>query len=267
MKTINNIRLANIPTFEAGHELGLLGIGKQLDRCSNCGGAGVVVITSILSQKTTHRPMTGGGKVAIPDQDGGWYIGESHTVPCIMCNGDRGELVNMLLDSCGVPMGDRTKSFNYYDGMSGRELMVETLQEFMLSFPECRGMITLFGPHDMGKTTAAQIVVMNACRHGVHAVYKTSRQLVMEIKKTWGDRESSEIDYLNDSVLRPRLLVIDEIDRITGNDVQYIIDAINTRYDHDDKATILITTSNLANAGGDGYVFARMKHGLRIPVT
>lgn len=263
---INNVHVGKDFYVDRQAQLNLLGVSDGVGDCPNCNGAGYLVATAIISGPHEHQPLTGRGRAAVLGKDG-WYVGESKTSPCPICNGDKEELVRLLVDNCGVPIPDRTKSFDYYQSAEGAQDMVTCLTKVINDLPLCHGLITLFGPHGTGKTTACQIVVLNACRAGVNAMYITSAEIVRGIKDTWGKSDVSEEDFIGRLSI-PRLMVIDEVDMVHGREAEYLRAVVDMRYRNMDRAmTILITNEDLSRPGGDEYMRSRMKAGPRIPVT
>lgn len=265
-RTINNVHVGKDFPLDHNASFNLLGLSDGVGDCPNCHGASYLVSTAIVSGPHDHQPLTGKGRAAVLGKDG-WYVGESKTSPCPLCNGDKDELVRLLVDNCNVPILDRTKSFDYYGDAEGTQDMVMGLVRIINDLPECHGLVTLFGPHGTGKTTASQIVVLHACRAGVNAMYITASEIVRGIKDTWNKNDVSEEDYI-ERLAMPKLLVIDEVDRTHGREAEYVRAVVDMRYRNMDRAmTILITNEDLSRPGQDEYMRTRMKAGPRIPVT
>lgn len=253
---INGIHVT--PGFQRDHNL--IGISDAHGECSNCHGTGFIVSTAILSGPHEHQPLSGRGRAAIWGR-GGWYVGESKTTPCPICNGNKDELVRLLLDHCGVPVPDRHKTLEYHDPDSD---VVEVLGPIIARLPECKGFVTLFGRHATGKTTAAQIVVLHACRAGVNSMYTTAREVVRGIKDTWSKPDVSENDYIQ-TLTVPKLLVIDEIDTIGGNDIAHLRSVIDMRYRMiETTMTIMVTNEDLTRPAREEYIRTRMNAGVRV---
>lgn len=243
----------------------LIGIGDGRG-CVNCGGTGRIVHTKILSSEGEEPPITGNGQAAVLGK-GGWYVGESETTPCPLCSGNKDELVNLLLRSSGVPMDHRAKQLGFIEARAGKETLHQTCNEIVESLPNPKGLYTFYGDHGTGKSTAAMILVVEACRSGVRAQYTTANEIAVMVKDTWSNPEKTERDVIEE-LMKNSLLVIDEVDRVKSFDETGISALIDSRYMvRGEAATILITNMNVAGRGGDSYLKSRMADGTIVRVT
>lgn len=240
----------------------LIGIGDGIG-CENCNGSHVVVYTETTSGPYPDPPIAGAGRAAIYGA-GGWYVGESKTTPCPVCSGDKEELASLLIRSSNVPAEQRAKGLGYY---RNQDMLVQVCQGMIDMLPDIHGLFTFFGSHGTGKSTAAMVVVMAACRAGVKSFYTTAQEITLGIKDTWKDPERSDQDYL-DMLNRNKLLIIDEVDRVGEYDRKAIWNLVDMRYrDRDSLATILITNMDITHAPKNHeYLISRMRDGVRVPV-
>jgi DNA replication protein DnaC len=85
-----------------------------------------------------------------------------------------------------------------------------------------------------------------ALRHGLKSMYRTTYDLVLEIKESWGRGSERKESQVYRDFLEPDILILDEVGVQFGSDSESIIlfHVINKRY-NSEKSTIVISNLNI----------------------
>lgn len=155
---------------------------------------------------------------------------------------------------------------SFRDDSDGKALVKRKALDFIHNAPElCKvgSSLILCGGVGTGKTHLACTISHECCaRYGHKSMYRTTYDLVLEIKESWGRGSERTESQVYRDFLEPDILILDEVGVQFGSDSESIIifHVINKRYNAM-KSTIVI--SNLNIEGVKEYLGDRVVDRLR----
>lgn len=171
--------------------------------------------------------------------------------------------IKRLYDRAAIPPRFESRTLdNFRVENDGQRKAMASARKYISEFDLHPGVSMIFcGGVGAGKTHIAVGIAKSLMGTNHSALFMSVIGAVRSIKETWGNRDRSEREALND-LIEPDLLILDEVGVQFGSDAEKLIlfEIINGRYENC-RSTILI--SNLAIQSLTEYLGERVVDRLR----
>ena len=266
MKTIDGISVGNYTyamisaDIESGKRV-YVATPDSVGSCPNCGGGGVIVVTS-----TPERPTTAlNGTMSVID--GEWYRVENKSYPCPIC----AEVpdMNILFEDSGLTTEESYWGLDFIENMAGKENAVSEARKLLSGTPRPRGLYTFFGDYGVGKSGILKCVTSAFIKSHVKSKYIRAADFLSEVRSTFSDDDNSE-DKVVSKYSRYQFLAIDEVDRIGDTEwarsTTFLL--LDRRYNDRGTVSTAMATNKFPDSMGEDwkYLMSRMLDGIRVPV-
>ena len=233
------------------------GIGK----CSNCGGGGVIVVSS-----TPERPTESlNGTMSVID--GEWYRVENKSYPCPIC----AEVPDMttLFDDSGLSMDESYWKLDFIEDMNGKENALSEARKLLSGTPRPNGLYTFFGDYGVGKSGILKCITSAFIKAHVKSKYIRAEDFLSEVRSTFSADDISEANVIS-KYSRYQFLAIDEVDRIGDTEwaraTSFLL--LDKRYNDRGTVATAMATNKFPDSMGEDwkYLMSRMLDGIRVPI-
>lgn len=189
--------------------------------------------------------------------------GRNFTMPCDICHASRIKplqqeaakkaevtLMNKLAWA-GIPQRFINCSFDNYQVINANRVVFESCKAYAENFTLNRKLGTsaiLCGDVGTGKTHLATAITRHVIASNMTARYETIASAIRKVRETYRKDSKVTEQHIIDSLVKPDLLVLDEVGVQSGSDAELntLFDIINGRYQQE-KPNLLL--SNLDGAG------------------
>lgn len=168
-----------------------------------------------------------------------------------------------IFDCAAIPprFADRTLDA-YRAELPGQRKALKVARDYVTAFDAESGASLIFvGGVGAGKTHLAVGIAKELMQRHITALFMSVMGAVRSVKETWGSRETTESEALQ-NLIEPDLLILDEVGVQFGSETEKMIlfEIINGRYENR-RSTIVI--SNLAMTELEKYLGERVVDRLR----
>jgi hypothetical protein len=273
MKTIDGVSVSDELYTEAviqdqyGRRM-LLGFAEddEATGCSNCNGAGVIMLSWITDGPFPMTPPTGSPIW----HDNNWWKSERKSYPCPICRiSDTGTIKSALASDSGLQLEELSYRLDYIEGLEGKTIALNEANMILAQAPLISGFHTFFGDYGVGKSGILKSIVASLIAMGVKARYVRANELLTTVRSTYDNKDVDEIKQMK-IYSGYQLLAIDEIDRVSTTDwaKATLFAILDDRYNMRNRRATLLATNEFPDQMGNDweYLMSRMKDGARIPV-
>lgn len=236
--------------------------GTGAGSCANCSGLGAMYAFYVESGPLAHAP--GQGKIGkyLPDF-GGWYVGETKSAPCPVCQGDSRAL--WLRKVCGLEGEALNKRLGDFSLALGKERAHQVAVRLLSQTPNPIGFVTFWGGYGVGKSLLLSILVNSFRVAGILSVYTTTADMLGSVRETFGNDSVDAAETLIREHRNVRVLAIDEYDRVnlTPWAQETLFRVLDYRY-RNMSSSLTILAANVNPEMVDGplaYLTSRMTEG------
>lgn len=266
MKTINGVSVGNYTyaMIEAdidNHRRVHIATPEGIGTCSNCGGGGVIVVTS-----TPQMPVKSpnGMVSAIGDE---WYRVTNKSYPCPMC----AEIpdLGVLLDDSGISREELYWKLDFLENMPGKENAVTEARKLLAGTPRPSGLYTFFGDNGVGKSGILKCITSAFITAHVKSKYIRAADFLAEVRSTFSADDQTEESIIA-KYSRYQFLAIDEVDRVGDTEwarsTSFLL--LDRRYSSRNYLATAMATNKFPDSMGKDwkYLMSRMLDGIRVPV-
>lgn len=234
--------------------------------CPNCNDAKVMMAFYALDNSPTQAPQNEISKVAKYIPGMGWVVGEIHSLPCPVCQGDK--LSAWLRRNCGLEGALLTIRIEQFLSYTGKERAREVANELLAT--EASGVVTYYGGYGVGKTMLLAALVNGFRDKGLLAVYTTMADMLGRVRETFGENSLEASEELINTYKNVRVLAIDEFDRVnmTPWASETVFRVVDYRYRRSaDYLTVFAANADPRQIGGPlAYLASRLTEGQIVEV-
>ncbi len=239
----------------------------QLGGCPNCGGSGIFWFQ--FAQSGPHKNPPAAGKQAITYAENAWWVVESRTYNCPICN-DQVQRLAMLYEQSGLEINERTWRVDFFKGRPGKEQAIATANAILAQSPHMVGWYVVTGDYGRGKSGLLKSLVASAILTSCSSLYTRSSDILATIRSSYNEDGPTEQEVI-DKYAAYQLLAIDEIDRISSTPwaMNTLMSILDERYNKREIAATIIASNCQPEAlpAGFEYLQSRMRDGLRVQLS
>lgn len=253
--------------------------GPFPDKCSNCGGYGVMMVY-VIDCGPYETPAGNVKWLDLPENPdnpqtpsrSGWYSGKLEVAFCPVCR--EGRMDAYIQQNCGLTGTDLLVGIEDFmtTGVNAEKAEAKHVAQSLLAMNhQPSGFVLYTGGYGVGKTHLLKSLVNGFRKIRVMAHYSTMTDLLVDIRERFGsDNGVRAVESAIEDLRRAKVLCIDEIDRVnlTGWAKETIFRLLNSRYEErGDLLTVMATNLALDEMPPElGYLASRFSGGIVVRV-